>query len=347
MLKNTSGNAPAEVTRIICTSVSRVKGSVMNELFEVRNRICEPGRDTSVRGALLYSRGWFVLWLEGPDAEVEAALKRAAADPRNADQVVIHRSRGPACLTEPVTVVSTQGEGPSAFAQRISYFRRQHELGVPHEPAAIWRQLSAPCTFAPHFGREPDHHVALVSAYDNGAIDLLRRLGERHASHVVYQRFAKGQPHSSDVGVAYVDLAAGEQIRRVQLLSRRALGQDFVRQSVTGLDAMALLLGDSTTSAIDLGMEVAACVRAMPATPDVYLVAQCEAITAAVRQVLAQGSQANPPAAPAMHLPEAHLAEFLAGSWQAYAATGLAGLSELAATIRHRPARHCTRSIAC
>ena len=169
MLNDTTGRAPAEVTRMVCVGVSRVEGSVMDQLFRIRNRHCESRAGARVRGALLYSSGWFVLWLEGPEAEVEAVLEAAALDPCAAHQKVIHRSRGPGFLSEPFAVVSTQGaEGPSAFGRRVYHFAREVELGIMHSPAEIWRYLSAPCLAAYEPGRAPDQHIALVSARTTG-----------------------------------------------------------------------------------------------------------------------------------------------------------------------------------
>ena len=66
MSMHRDGHKPAEVTRVICASVSLVTGSVMDELFAIRNRVCgTTGRVPGVRGALLYASGWFIFWLEG------------------------------------------------------------------------------------------------------------------------------------------------------------------------------------------------------------------------------------------------------------------------------------------
>jgi hypothetical protein len=315
MLNDTTGSPPAEVTRVICASVSRVEGSVMDELFKIRNRNCEADPVGIVRGALLYSRGWFVLWLEGREAEVEAVVSKAALDPRNAHQKVIHRSRGPATLTETITVAATQGaEGPGAFGRRVYHLKQQFDQGLALEPAALWQHLSAPCIAAPGRADVPDHHIALVSAEANGPIDLLRKLGERFHSPVVYQRFASGKSHSSDVGVAYVDFVVAGQIRRVQLLSRRALAHRMVRQSLAGLDSIVLMLGSRPAAAIDLATGVAACADTLPAWPAIHLVAASDEIAGTVGGLLRQRAAAGSMSV-LMQLQEEQLADFALGRW--------------------------------
>jgi hypothetical protein len=309
----TPGDRPAEVTRVICASVSQVEGSVMDELFKIRNRNCGPAAAPPVRGAVLYSRGWFVLWLEGDKVGVDALLRKAAADPRNAHQKEIHRSIGAPTLTEPLTLIATQGaEGPGAFGRRVYHFRRQWQQGLIQEPAAIWQYLSSPCTAGDVPEREPDRHIALVSAENNGPIDLLRKLGEQCGSEVVYQRFARGRSHTSDVGVSYVDLVASGRVCRVQLLSRRALSHRMVRQTLVGTDSLVMLLGGKPASAIELATGVAACLATLPALPAICLVSESDEIASTTGGMLRQ--QLAPAAAPELlRLAEVQLADFIVG----------------------------------
>ncbi|HVZ46052.1 MAG TPA: BLUF domain-containing protein [Ramlibacter sp.] len=248
------------VTRIICASVSTVRGSVMDELFRIRDHICAHGEGTSVMGALLFSAGWFLLWLEGPDDDVEAARKRAARDRRNMHQRVIHRSVGPATLTTMATVVMAQmAESPAGFWHRI--VRVRDGLGPALDPAGIWHALSAPCVAPPGAGMDdcPRRHVALVSAEDNGPIHLLRNLSDRCGTTLVYQRIADSACRGSDVGVAYADIPTHSGIVRVQLLSRRALSKELVRASIDGAESLVLLLGSRDALAQELAGRVAEC----------------------------------------------------------------------------------------
>lgn len=261
---------PPEVTRVVCASLSRIQGSVMEQLFALREKQSRATAAPAVRMALLYASGWFVIWLEGPAAAVEAMRAACERDERNERQIVIHRSTGPAGLTEPFSVATTQlPVSPPEFGQRV--MRVKHGFAA-EGPEAAWRFLSAPCTLALSADEKPQarERVAMVSAEDNGPIDVLRALGR---GVVAYQRFASGDARSSDVGVAYVDFQASARLRRVLLLSRRALGHELVRLSLAGIDALVLLLGARPAASVELAQLVAACLQAIPGSPVVHLVA--------------------------------------------------------------------------
>jgi hypothetical protein len=319
MLNDLTGLAPAEVTRVICASVSRVQGSVMAELFEARNRLCLPGSLTNnVRRAMLYSSGWFVFWFEGQAEAVEEVLQRSARDPRNSGQRVIHRSRGPACLTEPISVATTQGaDGPGTFERRIRQFERDMRQGVAQEPATVWQRLIAPCAIAPDLGYTalPDRYVALVSAEDNGPIDLICKLGERFGSPVVYQRFASAKSHSSDVGAAYVDLLQEQQVIRVHLLSRRALGHWLVRQTLAGLDGLVMLMGSRPGPAIDMAAGVADCINSLGTRPAIYQVTEQDEVAATIARLLHRAGAAES-ATDVVQLDESQIEDLLLGRFR-------------------------------
>ena len=315
MSKSPSGRPPAAITRVICASVSLVQGSVMEHLFLRRNRLLAAGRDPLVKCALLYASGWFVCWLEGPQEAVEKVLQRLAADPHNERQAVIHRSRGAATLTEPLGIVVTQStEGAGAYERRIRQYRQDPERSATMEPAAVWQCLSAPCTVPNDIShsRRPDRHVALVSAEDNGPIDLLRKLGERFGSRVVYQRFAGARSHSTDVGLAYVDVQVEREIRRIYLLSRRALGLPLVHRTLEGLDEMVMLMGSRPGAAIELAASVADCVNALPRAPAICQVTDREEIAATIGRLLERSQTAARPLS-VIQLREPQLEGFLLG----------------------------------
>jgi hypothetical protein len=285
--QRTINQPAAEVTRLICASVSQVQGSVMTEMFAIRASHCKSvksGAASPIRAALLHVSGWFVLWLEGPEEAVEEARRRAAQDPRNNHQKVIHKSRGPATLTESLSVATTQLPiSPSVFGHHVLQIRSHHA-----EPAALWQRLCAPCIAGPtsNLPAVPHQHVALLAADDNGPIDLLRSLGERNGASVAYQRFASGNLNSADVGVAYVDLRMKSCTRRILLLSRRALGYALVRQSLVGLDALVLVLGNRQSAATELAHGVANCLEAIGRQPTVHLVGEDNTVAQPVEDVL-------------------------------------------------------------
>jgi hypothetical protein len=324
MSTHTGGRQPPEITRVICASMSLVNGSVMDELFRIRNRACDDtARVPGVRGALLYGSGWFVFWLEGEQGAVEAMLRRAAADPRNAHQKIVHRSRGPAMLTETMTLASTQGaDAPEAFARRIYRAKGDFDAGRVREPLELWCELSAPCSFTRATGMPvmPDQHVGIVAAADSGPIDALRKLGERYGSKVVYQRFASSKRLSADVGCAYVDVPSGQRVRRIQLLSRRALGYRIVRHSLSGLDALLMMLGTRPQPALELASGVASLMDELPRPPAICFLTPDRAIGDTVGAVLRRGMDTVP--FPTF-IAEAQLAEWLMGS--ASAPAGVSG----------------------
>jgi hypothetical protein len=258
------------VTRVLRASISRVSGSVMDELFAVRERAIATEPVDGLRASVMYSSGWFLLWLEGSDEAVDLVLKRSSKKLRlHTEPRIIHRSKGAPTLTEPMTLLTTQWPETSAeFARRIEAAEREQP---PLEPAEIWRRLAEPCVFV---GQEPSRRVALVGADDIRSIDLVKKLAERYGMPMVYQRFANSDVGSRDVGVAYVDLPIGGQATRVQVLSRRALGHRMVRESLKGLDRLAVLLGPRPAAAIELADSVAGFVQAMPHMPFIDLVGE-------------------------------------------------------------------------
>jgi hypothetical protein len=274
------------VTRAVCASVSRIEGSVMDQLLAIRNDLCGPGIQNRARFALLYASGWFVLWIEGSDAAVDAALKHAAADSRNEHQKVLHRSRGPVFLRERVVVATTQSPmRPTHFARWVMHMMVE---GPRLEPVDIWNRLGAPCLVdnarAPC--TRPLQQFAIVSADDHGPVDQLRKIGERFASPVVYQRFALARSHMPDLGMAYVDVPVEGGAVRVRLVSRKALAQASVRRTMPSLDGVAVLLGTRPSVAIELATNVADGLKGQDSTPPVWVVGEPGEPTAACARLL-------------------------------------------------------------
>jgi hypothetical protein len=268
------------VTRILRASISRVSGSVMEELFAARERACASQKIDGLHGSLMYSSGWFVLWLEGRDEAIDAVLKRSARHSCHAQPRVIHRSRGPATLEEPLTLATTQWpESPADFSRRIDAVEKMADL----EPREIWRRLSEPCS---HEAPQPPRRVALVGADDTRSIDLVKKIADRFRAPMVYQRFASSDLTTRDVGAAYVDLPIEGETTRVQVLSRRALGNRMVRDSLRGVEKLAVLLGPRPASAIELADSLAGFVHAESDVPEIDLVAQCPEVARSISDYL-------------------------------------------------------------
>lgn len=279
------------VTRLICASVSKVEGSVMDQLFEVRDALEQRPAPARVHAALMHASGWFVLWLEGPAAEVEAERERAAQDSRNANQIVIHHSTGPALLDESFVAAAVQGtDTPAAFARRIHRIRDDHKRGLDRGPDQAWKLLQSPCMLAhaPGEWRRPQRLVAMVAADDMPSVETLRKLGDRFDTPVVYQRFAGPKSRTIDSGVAYVDIANGAQVHRVRLLSRRALARPMLRRCLGGADAFVVLVGQRPSATVSLASTVATAVRSLPPAVVIYLVASTGAIALSFAQLLQQ-----------------------------------------------------------
>jgi hypothetical protein len=258
------------VTRVLRASLSRVNGSVMEELFAAREKAVVTEPVDGLNASLMHSSGWFLLWLEGTDAAVDTVLKRSSKKLRmHTAPRILHRSRGPATLREPLTLLSTQWpETPAEFQRRIEAVEKAQPV---LEPAEIWRQLAEPCSLA--LG-EPTRRVALVAADDNRSIDLVRKLADRFQVPMVYQRFANSEPGTRDVGAAYADLPIDGEPMRVQVLSRRALGHRMVRESLQGVHKIAVLLGSRPASAIELVDSVAGFVHSTSHVPYIDLVGE-------------------------------------------------------------------------
>jgi hypothetical protein len=274
-------NTPKSVTRVLRASISRVNGSVMEELFAARERaVTDPVE--GLNASLMYSSGWFLLWLEGSDHAVDTVLTRSSKKLRlHAQPRVIHRSVGRPTLEERLTLLTTQfPETPAEFARRIEAVERaQPQL----EPRESWRRLSEPCLLKQSAS---PRRIAVVGADESHSIDLVRKLAERFRAPMVYQRFASSDLTTRDVGAAYVDLPIDGEPTRVQVLSRRALGHRMVRESLNGIHKLAVLLGPRPSSAIELADCVAGFMRASPSAPEIDLVGQCPEIAHSVGEYL-------------------------------------------------------------
>jgi hypothetical protein len=302
-------NPPPAVTRVLRASMSRVNGSVMSELFAAREKACGPNRIEGLCSALLYSSGWFVLWLEGSAEAVDRVLTRSARHACHARPRIVHRSVGPATLSEPMNLLTTQGPETAAdLARRLDVL-----CGSGLEPGEIWRLLSEPSTLDAAAQVPVLRRIALVAADDNHSIDIVRKLAERFRRPMVYQRFAGAELNTSDVGAAYVDIPSPPgRPTRIQVLSRRALGQNLVRRSLAGIQSLAVLMGERAKPAIELAASVAAFVDAAAPTARVGLVGPCPIVAATVGEYLRErlpGAMPNR----ILQVPESLLVDLLVG----------------------------------
>ena len=271
------------VTRVVRVSRARGEGPAMEKLFAARRRVHGETPFPGLGGAVLHVSGWYVLWQEGPDASIEAALR--ARKRRHGPERVLHRSVGPRTLTERLGLSTTQWpEGPELFEQRIEAVAAAAQRLKPQE---VWRALGEPCTLQPPAQSPlPPCRVGLLASDDQRSIELARQLAERFRRPLVYRRFAGGEPGTTDVGAAYFDLPVRGQPLRVQALSRRAFGHALVHESLRLPDWLGLVVGEHATKAMELAAGVASFLRRGTHAPGIDLLADSGAVGQSVDEFL-------------------------------------------------------------
>lgn len=263
------------VVRVICTSLSLVQGSVMEELLALRQEFCAFGSLCGVRSALFYASGWFFQWHEGPAEGVEKMLRAVAADQRQKHMRVLHRSLGAATLNEPLQIATLQNQDkPTDVARRVFLLQQDQATGSAAQPRELWRMLvAATGSSAPGMARADlgQRHVVGVVSGDSGALDLVRAIGLRLGAPVSYQRFATGAHRSADFGAVYVDLPAPFYMMRLQALSRRSLSHPTVGLLMEDVRCVLMLLGEGPDRARALADDVAAMLQRHALRPVVRL----------------------------------------------------------------------------
>ncbi len=268
-------SAPAgQVLRVICASVSLVRGSVMEEMLAMRQEVGTFNAAHGLRSALLYSSGWFFQWHEGPIASVEKIVHIAQADRRHHHPRVLHRSLGEATLTETLQIATTHGiDKPTDVARRLHSLFRGQAVEPRAQPRELWQQIATPL-YLPASAPQPAlvrrHVVAITSEY-TGAVDMVRMFSDRFGLPVTYQRFATDMPKSADVGAAYVDLPGDGEVTRLHALSRRSLAHPMVRLMLRELNCVVLLLGERTEAACALANDVGQMLRSLSVRPALRL----------------------------------------------------------------------------
>jgi hypothetical protein len=265
---------PPAVDRILIASLTRLPGSVVEQLLALRPAIRKFNEGVGIRGALLYNAGWLLQWYEGSPEAVDKAWRMSEANPGHSNTRVIHRSVGAPTLTEALNIATVHGrDKPTDVARRFYQVERERLLGIGEEPAQVWRWLSAPSPARPQdeVAALARQDMLVLTSEDTESVDLIKALADRAQVPVTYQRFADGDARSGDAGAAYADLPCDGFTTRVQALSRRALGNSLVRLSLQQMQRMVLLLGTRARPAEHLLGAVTSLIAASPEAPQVHL----------------------------------------------------------------------------
>jgi hypothetical protein len=283
--------------RFVGASLWALEGSFMQEMLGARAWFRKVHESTGVRMAFLCTGSWLVQWYEGAPEAATRAWAMAQEHGAHRNLRLLHRSRGPLYLPQPVHIASLHdGAKPTDVARRLHALEREHTLGWRTEPIDIWKALSAPTTLrgvdaADAVARR--NVVALTSEY-NECVDVLKALADRCNAITVYQRFAGAELRSPDVGAAYVDLPATGYVTRIHALSRAALAQPMARQGVRDAQRLVLVVGSRPHAAQALAEQVANCLCDEAIAPRITVLGPDAASCAAAAQVLERAGCAHP-----------------------------------------------------
>lgn len=267
-------------TRLLCATHRAPAGSAVEALLAQRAPLLQRANSTGVQTALLFTAGWLVHWLEGPHEAVHEAWEQLSRKSGARRPILLHRSRGPSTLGEPVQIASLQAERGSDVARRLHSIAREHEEGWTAEPLEIWQALSAPCLNQGNgsLGFVGRRQVLAVASDDNEAVDLVRSVALHAGALVAYQRYAGSELQRGDVGAAYADLASTLTTTiRVQALSRRALAAGVRLLGLGHVERLVLLVGTERTRARAVLTEAARLLRTLAHPPVIHLVSPCDA----------------------------------------------------------------------
>ncbi len=253
------------VDRLLYASRSCVQGPVFKEMHRIRDHALQRNVADNVYAALSYQAGWFMEWMEGPSAGIQAVMRRLERDPRHRDLRVVHHSRGPRRLPEPWSMALRKDhEDPGDFERRLvalSESAGQQRL----EPASVWRRLSMPLRGSGAAGRKESdlyQRVMVCSARGTQSFELVRWLGQAHHCKVTSQRLAGAQ--DNDVANDYVDVdgGPGAMLRRVVAMARNGLHIGLFQAFLPDYSHLVLLLcGDSKHDVDLINILVSACSR--------------------------------------------------------------------------------------
>ena len=282
MSENLPRSRPATPgVRLLCASHSLTRGSAVESMLSRRPFLLERAAATGLQTALLSSAGWVMQWLEGPADSVHAEWEQMCRAAGSAAPLLLHRSRGPGTLAEPVQVASLHaGDRGSDVARRLHYIAREQQEGWTSEPLEIWRALCAPCLVAGNgsVGLVGRRHVLALASDDNEGVELVREVAHHAGARLAYQRYAGSELKRGDVGAAYTDLPGPRTaITRVQALSRRALAAGVGVLGLGHVEQLVLLVGRERTRARAVLTETARLIRGLERPPTIHLVSPCAA----------------------------------------------------------------------
>ncbi|MEJ5990025.1 hypothetical protein WG902_08505 [Ramlibacter sp. PS3R-8] len=266
--------------RLLCASLGAAEGSAVESLLSRRQMLLERAAATGIQTALLSSAGWVLQWLEGPAESVHCEWEQLCSGAPGTAPLLLHRSRGPVTLGEPVQVASLHaGERGSDVARRLHCIAREEKEGWAKEPLEIWRSQSAPCLVAGNgsAGLAGRRNVLALASEDNESVELVRAVAQRAGARLAYQRYAGGELTRGDVGAAYTDLpGARTAITRVQGLPRRALAKGVGLLGLGHVEQLVLLVGRERVRARAVMTETARLIRGLQRPPTIHLVSPCE-----------------------------------------------------------------------
>lgn len=234
------------VSRLIYASLSKVDGPVLDEMRRIRDHAVVHNDAAGLRVALLHMSGWFVEWIEGPEAGIRALLDRVAQDPRHQGLQVVHHSLGRPRLFRPWIGAIVQGdEGPTAFARRLFALQDRQVRQAGLEPSSVWLRLCSPP--APDMpvpgGTFP--RVMMLSAQGAQAFELLQTVAVHHQRPLVRRRFAGAASDARDVESDYLDLpAVGTAGWRVIANARKGLAMGMTHAFLPDHAAVVVLMGE-------------------------------------------------------------------------------------------------------
>ena len=261
-------SAPGEaVQRLLYASQCCVQGAIFEEMHRIRDHALQRNVPDQVHVALAYQAGWFMEWMEGPAAGVQAVMRRLVNDPRHRNLQVVHKSHGLRRLTQPWSMAFRHDhEHPADFERRLAALpRREAQPGL--EPASIWRRLSMPLKALGVAGRAENElyqRVLVCSARGTESFELVRWLGQAYRCKVTSQRLAGAESRVLDVANDYVDLAGrpDAMLRRVVAMARNGLQIGLFQAFLADYSHMVLLLcGDKKHDEDLIRILISACSR--------------------------------------------------------------------------------------
>lgn len=242
---DSSAEVPLQpVSRLIYASVSLVDGPVLEEMRRIRDHAVVHNLAQGIRVALLYMNGWFVEWIEGPEAAIQALLNRVAQDRRHQGLRVIHNSFGRPRLFKPwIGAIVQSSERRDAFGLRVFALQDRFESGEQLEPASVWLNLCSPpaTNMRTSLGGYP--RVMLLSARGAKVFDLLQWLARTGSHELVRRRFAGAAADAPDVESDLLDLPEqGPKGLRLIANARKGLAMGMTHAFLPDYAAVVLLL---------------------------------------------------------------------------------------------------------